>query len=356
MENQNIEKPKKKRPVNSKGNHPKKRRKKKKNSIRNYLPHIIILVLVVLIGIIAIWRLSVWNKGQASEYDPNEDTSQWDVETEDYIVPLLDDKKALQLDDGVETVLILGNDPMAINDDGTGIPDYIRQKTGANVVNASFEHSTIAKKNMQYTEDYLKDAISFAWVCYCIAHHDFLLQKNAVLNMGDSGTAMEKIQNLENLDYSTVDTIVIMYDGKDYEEGLPSASIYDDELPASAAGCLHQGLQYLSLAMPQARVIISSPYYYYVEDPENEDKYVPCTQAIHGEQGGDVNEFKYGNLGEYMIAYKSIAVGDGVSFIDNYFGTVNEDNYATMLKDDNTQLSSDGRDAIGQRIVDFMKM
>lgn len=333
----------------------KRRRRKKKNKLKKYLPHILILIAVILMAVIAIWRINVWNKGVESDYDPNEDTSEFDIETEDYIVPLLDDAKKQQVDDGVETVLILGNNPMAINNDGTGVADKIRSLTDANIVNAAIYGSSVAKKNLEFTENYLEDAFSFSWMCYCIAHDDFLLQRNAADGIGDDGVIREAIDELDNLDFKTVDTIIIQYDGRDYELGYPSASIYDDEIPCSVAGSLHQGIQYLQVTMPQARIIVSSPYYYFIEDPDKEHTYIPCTEAINGQKGGDVDEFSYGNLGDYVISMKAIAVGDGVSFVDNYFGTITEDNYATMLKDDNTELSSDGRDAIGERIVDFMK-
>jgi len=147
-----------------------------------------------------------------------------------------------------------------------------------------------------------------------------------------------------------------MYDARDYKLGYPAASVFDSELPASVAGCLREGLSTLQRTLPQARIIFSSPYYCYIENPNKEGEYIPCTEAINGMTSGAKNEYSYGSLGDYAVAYKAISVDAGISYIDNYFGTITEDNYSGMLKNDNTVLSSEGRNAVADRIAEFLKM
>ena len=333
-----------------------RKRKKKKNLFKTYLPHIIVLVVVIVIAIIAIWKIYDWNKGVESDYDPTEDTSEWDVETEDYIVPLLDEAKSLQVDDGVETVLLLGNDPFTSNNDDTGIPALIEQRTGATVVDAAIGHSTIGTQNMEFSTENFWDGLSFKWVASCIEQRDYTLLYNHAVGVGDDGSIKEAVDRMASLDMATVDTVVIMYDARDYKLGYPAASIYDMELPASVAGCLREGLATLQRALPQARIIFSSPYYCYIENPKKDGEYIPCTIAINGMTSGDKDEYSYGSLGDYVVAYKAISVDAGINYIDNYFGTITEDNYQEMLKNDNTVLSSDGRKAIADRISEFLEV
>lgn len=73
--------------------------------------HFIFLAAIVLIIGFSAYRLYRWNQGEQVEYDPNADTSEFDVEAMDNIIPLAPDKLEGREDDGVTTILCLGDDP-----------------------------------------------------------------------------------------------------------------------------------------------------------------------------------------------------------------------------------------------------
>ena len=54
-----------------------------------------------------------------------------------------------------------------------------------------------------------------------------------------------------------------------------------------------------------------------------------------------------------MIAEKAVAVENGVTFIDNYCGTITEDNYDRYLED-NIHLNDDGRELLAERIQNVL--
>ncbi len=305
--------------------------------------HIGIISAILLIGIIGVIRLSIWNRGQESDYDPNEDTSEFDVESEDYIVAADSEMLAQQADDGVTTILLLGNDSLAeTRGQADSIGMQVEEMTGGKVYDASLKNTYLSVKNATYDESYQADVFSLYWMVYCITAQDFtLLEDNARSWDGDEDVA-EIVDMLKTLDMSQVDVITIMYDYHDYEDKRLLVGPYDDTIAASCCGCLWQSVNLIQQTYPHIRVIVSSPYF-------------ACVQDENGEiQPGSILNLGQGTLAAYMIAYKNIATATAVSFIDHYLGTINEDNYEAYLEEDKAHLNAEGRKIIARRIADFI--
>lgn len=302
--------------------------------------HIAFLSLIVLIAIFAVYRLAKWNRGTASDYDPNEVTTEFDVETEDYLMPMDAEMAALQKDDGITTILLLGNAPFADDRGKKGIDGLLEELTDGKVYNGSFRNSYLSVKNAVYEESYPADVFSLYWVTMCLTTQDFtLLEDNARAWDGDEDAA-ETVALLKNLDMESVDVISIMYDGSDYLDERLLAGPYDDTMAASCCGCLLQSIRLIQQAYPHIRILVSSPTFGCVEE---DGKLTPGSQVNFGQ----------GTLPDYMIAYKNIAVNAGVSFLDHYFGTITEDNYTKYLKEDGFHLNDAGRRLVAERIAKF---
>ncbi len=305
--------------------------------------HIAFIVLILLIAIVGIIKLVRWNKGRASEYDPNEISTEFDTETEDYLVSLDSATAALQQDDGVTTILLLGNGALAREkgeEDSIGM--QIEALTGGKVYDASINRTYLSVKNAVYDEDYPTDVFSLYWIAYCISSGDYTLLEDNARSWDGDDSIQDTVDMLKNLDMAAIDIITIMYDYHDYEDGRILAGPYDDTLAATCCGCLQQAVKLLQEAYPHIRIIISSPYFNYIE-------------AENGEmQPGSTYDMGQGTLADYMIAYKNIAVGCNVSFIDNYFGTITADDYEQYLEEDLEHLNAEGRKAIARRIASFI--
>lgn len=326
-----------------KGSAKKKKSGRQKPDLKNLSLHLAFLIVIVLIAVVGIIKLSRWNKGKESGYDPNEISTEFDTEPEDYFVPLDSATAKLQKDDGITTTLLLGNGALAKTkgkDDSIGM--LLEALTGGKVYDASLDHTYLSVKNTVYDEKYQTDVFSLYWLSQCIASGNFqLLEDNARSWEGDD-TVQETVAMLKNLDMSEVDVIAIMYDYHDYESGRLLAGPYDEAMAATCCGCLLQSIRLLQQAFPHIRIIVSSPYFAYAEDDDDVM------------QPGSTYDLGQGSLADYMIAYKNIAVNSNVSFIDNYFGTITEDNYKKYLEDNNQRLNEKGRKAIAERIAAFI--
>ena len=93
--------------------------------------NIILLCVILLIAAFSAYRLYKWNKGVPSDYDPNYQTTDFDVEAMDNIIPLAPDKLEGHEDDGVTTILCLGDDPFSLDQGEGGLAEQIAAKTGA---------------------------------------------------------------------------------------------------------------------------------------------------------------------------------------------------------------------------------
>lgn len=307
--------------------------------------HIIILALIALVFITAVWKLLLWNRGEKIIIDPNEDTSQFDVETEDYIMYL--DARQLEghEDDGKTTVLCLGNDPFASDRSEKGAAGQLAKLLDADVYNCAFKGSTLSAKNSVYDAGYVNDAFSLYWLTKSITLQDFTLLDNSVDAFENTGSdsAGEALDTLKKVDMDKVDVLTIMYDGSDYLEDRIVTSPYDLSDIGTCSGALKESLALLRKTYPYIRILVLSPTFACQVDENG--NYLPGSTTD--------TPMKNGFLSDYMIAYKNIAVDSGVTFIDNYNGTITEGNYKEYLKD-NIQLNEKGSALVARRVADIL--
>lgn len=89
---------------------------------------LILLGAIVLVIGFSAFRLYKWNKGTPSDYDPNYQTTDFDIETLDNLIPLAPDKREGYVDDGVTTILCLGDDPFSLERGENGLAEQIAKK------------------------------------------------------------------------------------------------------------------------------------------------------------------------------------------------------------------------------------
>lgn len=299
--------------------------------------HIIILGAIVLIAGFSAYRLYKWNKGVPSDYDPNYQTTDFDVEAMDNIIPLAPDKLEGHEDDGVTTILCLGDDPFSLDQGEGGLAEQIAAKTGATVYNGAFTGTTMAAQFESYNDGYILDAFSFSYVAQSLASGDFDLMKTAASYSYDEAfprtTAM-----LEGLDMNTVDLICIMYDGSDYINKRPCDDPNDPEAIITYTGALRAGVRAIQDAYPHIRIVVMSHTFCHTINEEGNF------------ENGDRVDLGNGTLSHYLQKELDATSDCGVSFIDNFYGSINEDNYLDYMTD-YIHFNDAGRTLLADRFV-----
>lgn len=310
-----------------------------------YAIHIILITLIVVILGVSGYELYKWNHGERIEIDPNADTSEFDVEVLDEIIAMNPaDYEGHKFDDET-TVLLLGNGEVAFTrDDADGIAKQIADGAGATVYNAAFPYPTLATRNLAMIEqNYPDDIYSLTYLADAICTGDFSeIDRVTQTYHGDGNFTQDAVKILKNVDYDNLDVIVIMYDASDYFENRAIENPKDDEERCTIVGSLNYSIRRIHQTYPYVRIIVSSLYY---TEGKNDDgsPYDP-----------DILDRGNGTLSNYFYNELNTCVDLSVSFLDNFYGTINQDNYKeyvdTESGKDYIALTDKGKKALSDRI------
>lgn len=301
--------------------------------------HIAIIAVILLVVVAVIVRIVIWNRGTEVVSDPF-DIEDFDVEPSDYIQPLSGEQMAGKVDDGVNTILLLGNSPFADNYPDNNLAKALSETMDANVVNAAIPGSYLTQKYVTCTEDCSCDGISLCEVSKALATGEY---DNVIRAASLTSPEAETVANtLPNIDMSSVDCIMIMYDIEDYVDHRPLADDNDEYSPTSVFGAVSTSIKTIQEKYPYIRIVFVS---------------TPCCGKTIDNFFVDGEEFDlgYGTLTEYMTMELTAVTNVGASFVDIYYGAVNIENRDKYLYDD-YHINDDGAKAIATRIAKLIKL
>lgn len=312
-----------------------KKKKKAKKSRFNF--HLIFFIVVILLFLFAIIKFLLWSRGEASDYDPDAVTTEFDVETMDHIQPMDTSRFEGIEDDGITTILCLGNSPFADNKGENGLAQTLAKKMNGVAYDGSFAGSYQSMYHKTYDESYKPDGLSLYSVVSAICSGDFSLVERVAGTVGE--TERETAAMLKNLDYSTVDMLVIMYDLSDYLNNRPLYNATDANDVITWTGSLNASLEMLEKAYPHIRtVVLSMP---------------ACGATVDGYYiDGDKMNLGNGTLPDYLNYEMNVILANGVSYIDNYYGVITSENKDEYLVDD-YHLNEKGIEAVADRFYSF---
>ena len=310
---------------------------KKKKATQQYNFHLIFFIVVIALFLFAIVKFLLWSKGEDSGYDPNEITTEFDVETMDHIQPMDSSRFEGIEDDGVTTLLCLGNSPFADNKGENGLAQTLARKMGGVAYDGSFAGTYQTMYNKTYQETYKPDGLSLYPVISAICSGDFSLIEYVASTMTE--TEMQTVEMLKNLDYSTVDMLVIMYDLSDYIDNRPLYNQTDKNDVITWTGALNASLELIEETYPHIRtVVLSMP---------------ACGATIDGYYiDGDKLNLGNGTIPDYLNYEMNVILANGVSYIDNYYGVITVENRDEYLIND-YHLNEKGIEAIADRFYHF---
>lgn len=219
-------------------------------------------------------------------------------------------------------IVTLGDSMFGIARNDTGIPQQLGKLLGKTVFNGAFGGTCISRSGREGQRSYAGDALSLVGITSAIAADDFGVQQS--VRMRDNGTEYfdAVVDELEQIDFSKVELVVIMHGLNDIFLGVP---IYNDADPLdeySFAGALRKSLIALRQANPDMRILLVTPTYtWYRSTGQTSEEY---------DADFDVAE-------DYVRAEIEVAEELGVEVIDAY-----HDAYPHEQWDDGIRYTSDG--------------
>ena len=311
--------------------------------------HIVLLATAIIVFALILYRVMNWGNFISQEDIFSDGEGTYENMTLDSILPLLDENgNIVHLDDSDGlTIVTFGNAPFA--DDRyskDNLANLIAERANATVYNCSISGSYLASEAIPYDhEEYPMDAYCFYWLTMLVCSDvDFSsYYEMAAMTLGDDTPpeAAEVIETLKSIDFNTVDAVIVMYDATDYMMNHPmnNGDYYKD--PLCFVGNLAAGVEEIHLAYPHTRVIVLSPSYAFALGENGE--YI----------SSDVQRYDYETLSTYCILEQETCSMMDVSFVDNIYGTITEDNASEYLID-NLHLNSAGRSLIADRAVEAL--
>lgn len=302
--------------------------------------HMILILAILLIATISVYRLVKWNQGTKIDDDTPIDASEFDVEALDMIIPMDSSRLEGHDDDGVTTILCLGNNPFADDRSKNGLAAKIAEKTNATVYDCSFPDSSAACKYPVYNPEYTRDHFNFYYVVECFRNNEFTAI-NSIANDEPDPRYSEAVDVMKTVDMDKVDIIIVMYDSTDYNNGTPSDNPDNPYDVTAFTGGLRTTLDNIQNTWPYIRIFVMSPTY---------ARYMDEDGKLYN---GTTKDLGNGTLNHYLVKEVDAAMDCGVSIIDNYYGTINEDNFEEYMTD-HMHYNDKGREKLAERIADII--
>ncbi len=308
--------------------------------------HIILLLIVVLTIAAVIFRFLTWGERVNLEDFASEYTDDY-KDTLDLILPVVDeDGNIIRDQDDTTTIVCFGNAPFADDRDSEdNLANMIAARTGAVVYNCAISGSYLSTlDSTPYADQNPWDIFSLYWLVQVADKVDMSGHWTTLYDvLGDQmpPEASEVYETLSTLDFDSVDVVAIMYDASDYLAGREMYNDANNTDITQFTGNLEASIKQLRGNHPHIRIIVMSPTYAYATDKDG--NYVSSDMYTYG---WDV-------LSTYVIKQSDSCANNGITFIDNIYGTITEDNASEYLID-NLHLNVKGRELVADRFIEAL--
>ncbi|MBQ9141992.1 MAG: SGNH/GDSL hydrolase family protein [Lachnospiraceae bacterium] len=308
--------------------------------------HLVLLAVLIVSVCLVVFRIKNWGTHVDLGNLDYSNSDDFDVEVQDSFLPLIYNGDAPAVHDDERNIVLFGNDTFAQNR-GTkdDIANIIAELTDANVYNCAVSGSYLASTNYYIDpESDPMDAFNLYWLTtsYTVDNTDPYEKIFANYTDKISSDAKEAYDTLTSIDFNYVDVIGIMYDANDY---LACKEVMNLDNPTDIlafTGNLQASLELIQQTYPHIRIIVMSPTYAY---------------AL-GEDGDYLDSDLYKPIGYELSLYAGlqgqITEICGVSYVDNFYGTVNSLNADDYLLD-HINLNTAGREKLAARFVEALE-
>ncbi len=204
-------------------------------------------------------------------------------------------------------ILFLGDSIVGQYRDETSIPALVAEMLDVEVANGAFGGTTMSLQNRDWRDAYYWDGFSFSRLARAIAAQDFGLQQTVRTKDYVTMNFRDIVDELDRLDLTSVQTVVVSYGMNDYTTGSPIGNPEDPQDPYTMEGAMRRGIEHLRQGYPHLRIIFISPTYCWFANTEGSI----C-------QTCETSDFGGGYMEEYVEAQRRVAEECGVEFVDLY--------------------------------------
>lgn len=243
-------------------------------------------------------------------------------------------------------VLFLGDSLVGQYRDETSIPALVAALLDETVANGAFGGTAMSQQNRDYRDAYYWDGLSFAQLSRAIAAQDFGQQQTIRTKDYVTMHFGEIVDELDELDLTSVQTVIISYGMNDYTTGSPIANPENPEDPYTMEGAMRLGIRYLRQSYPQLRIIFISPTYCWFVNSQGTTNDT-C----------ETSDFGGGRMEDYVEAQRRVARECGVEFVDLYHEYYPHEEYGDwqLYTHDGIHPNEAGREKIAATLAELLR-
>ena len=161
-------------------------------------------------------------------------------------------------------IVVLGDSIFGQVRDETAVSEQLSTLLGQEIFNGAMGGTSASRINREGRLAYSKDSLSFAMISRAALLEDFGWQQATRVRESNTEYFSEVIDDLEKIDFSGVDILLVSYGLNDYHAGVPLDNPEDPYDPYTFAGAFRSGLSAWRKAYPDLRIILlTSTYSWY---------------------------------------------------------------------------------------------
>lgn len=239
-------------------------------------------------------------------------------------------------------IVVLGDSILGQVRDETAVSEQLSALLGKEVFNGAMGGTCASRVNREGRLAYSKDSLSFAMISRAALLEDFGWQQATRVRESATEYFPEVIDDLEKIDFSGVDILLVQYGLNDYHAGVPLDNPEDPYDPYTFAGALRSGLSAWRKAYPDLRILLlTSTYSWYEYAGETcEDK----------DEGGGVLE-------DYVNMEIQVAEEMDVEILDLYHGLYPHETWEDrkLYTGDGLHPNEAGRQLLAETIAEYLE-
>lgn len=242
----------------------------------------------------------------------------------------------------VYPMVCLGDSILGQVRDETSITNILEEKLGIEIFNGALGGTNMSRADRKHRMGFPKDGLSMTALALAIGYKDFGVQKT--IQVQDTGTEYfkETLEELEKIDFSQVEILLIEHGVNDYNAGIPIENKENSYDIYSYAGAVRTAVTTLQKQYPQLRIILVSPTYSWFLAMET-----TCEEQ----------DFGQGYLKDYVEMQQAVASELGVEFIDNYHFLYPHEKWEDwqIYTIDGLHPNEDGRRLIAEKLAEYLE-
>lgn len=225
--------------------------------------------------------------------------------------------------------------------DESAIPAQIEALTGLSIYNAAIGGTCLGRWDENGNLDYSGDSLSVVALAKAVYASDFGVQRAMRSKEGIIDYFPDVIRGLEEIDFSSVELVIIGSGTNDYFNGIPPENSEDPMDEHSFAGALRRTIDYLRKENSRLRILLVTPTY---------------SWYLWTGQTGE--EFSVsGVLKDYVDTEIRVADEMGVELLDLYHDFYPHERWEDweIYTEDGVHPNEDGRVIIAEKIAEYLK-